>query len=196
MLACVSPAELMYGKLAGTVAIGLSMVATWTACGIFAAYATHGEIADIIRPALEPVSSPGSIATIVFFFVAGYLMVSMIFLVIGATSDSMHEAQAYLTPIILVIMMPLTLLVQAVLRGAGGVGIEVLTWVPLYTPFAVLARLGSGIPTWEVAGAGLVLVAFIVLEFILLGRVFRASLLNAGRRPSLAGMVRLMRKPV
>ena len=195
VLACVSPNELMYGKLVGTVAIGLSMVATWVACGLFAAFATHGEIADVIRPALEPVSSPGSIATILFFFVAGYLMVSMIFLTIGAMSDSMREAQGYLTPVILIIMMPFTLLVQAVLRGAGGVGIQVMTWIPLYTPFAVLARLGSGIPAWEAVGAGLLLVAFIVVEIVLLGRVFRASLLGAGQKPNLAAIGRLMRRP-
>lgn len=195
VIACVSPNELMYGKLVGTVAVGLSMVATWAACGIFAAYATHGAIADIIRPALEPVSSPGSIATILFFFIAGYVMVSMLFLVIGAMSESMRDAQGYLTPVILLIMMPFTLLVQAVLRGAGGVGIQVMTWLPLYTPFAVLARLGTGIPAWEVIGSGAVLVAFIVLELFLLGRVFRASLLNGGRRPSLGEIVRLMGRP-
>lgn len=195
VLACISPNELMYGKLVGTVAVGLAMVATWAACGIFAAYATHGDIADMIRPALEPVSTPGSIAAIIFFFVTGYVMVSMIFLVIGAMSDSMRDAQGYLTPVILIIMMPFTLLVQGVLSGGGGTGIEVMTWIPLYTPFAVLARLGSGIPFWQMAGAGLLLIAFIVLEIVLLGRVFRASLLAGGRRPSLGGIVKLMGKP-
>jgi ABC-2 type transport system permease protein len=193
VLACVSPNELMYGKLVGTVAIGLSMILTWAACGIFAAYATHGAIADMIRPALEPVSSLGSVATILYFFVAGYLMVSMLFLVIGAMSDSMRDAQGYLTPVILLIMMPFTLLVQAVVRGGGGIGIAVMTWVPLYTPFTVLARLGSGIPVWEVVGAGAVLALFIVLEIFLLGRVFRASLLSGGRR-SLGEIVGLMRR--
>ena len=193
VLACVSPNELMYGKLVGTVAVGLSMIVTWAACGAFAAYATHGAIADMIRPALEPLSSLGSVATILYFFVAGYLMVSMLFLVIGAMSDSMREAQGYLTPVILLIMMPFTLLVQAVVRGAGGVGVEVLTWVPLYTPFTVLARLGSGIPTWEVVGSGATLALFIALEIWLLGRVFRASLLAAGGRRSLSQIAALMR---
>lgn len=193
VLACVSPNELMYGKLVGTVAVGLSMIVTWAACGAFAAYATHGAIADMIRPALEPLSSIGSVATILYFFVAGYLMVSMLFLVIGAMSDSMRDAQGYLTPVILLIMMPFTLLVQAVVRGAGGVGVEVLTWVPLYTPFTVLARLGSGIPTWEVVGSGATLALFIALEIWLLGRVFRASLLASGGRRSLGQIAALMR---
>ncbi|MCD2323164.1 ABC transporter permease [Sphingomonas sp. IC-56] len=195
VIACVSPNELMYGKLLGTVAVGLSMVATWIACALFAAFFTQGTIAEIIRPALEPVSSIGSIATILFFFIAGYLVVSMLFLVIGVMSDSMREAQGYLTPVLLVIMMPLTVLMPEVLRGGSGIGVQVMTWIPLYTPFAVLARLGSGIPSWEVIGAGLMLVLFMVAELLLLGRVFRASLLNGGRRPGLGEIVRLMGKP-
>lgn len=194
VLACVSPNELMYGKLVGTVAVGLSMILTWVACGAFAAYATHGAIADMIRPALDPVSSIGSVLTILYFFLAGYLMVSMIFLAIGAVSNSMRDAQGYLMPVILLIMMPFTLLMQAVLRGSGGAAVEVLTWIPLYTPFTVLARLGSGIPAWEVIGSGAVLALFVAIEIVLLGRVFRASLLGEGRR-SLPEIMKLMRQP-
>lgn len=196
VLACITPNELMYGKLIGTVGIGLAMVVTWVICGLFAAYATQGEIADLIKPALEPVSSVGSIATIIFFFVAGYLMVSMIFLVIGVMSESMRDAQGYLTPVIMVILLPFTLLLQSILAGKGGVLVDVMTWIPLYTPFAVLGRLGSGIPTWQVIGSGAVLVAFIVGEVILLGRVFRANLLAAGARPSLKAIMGMMRRGV
>lgn len=195
VLACVSPNELMYGKLIGTVGIGLSMVATWAACGIVAAFATQGAIAEMIRPALEPVSSFGAIATILYFFVAGYIVVAMIFLVIGAVSDSMRDAQGYLTPVLLVIMIPVTVLVQAVLRGATGPAIELLTWIPIWTPFAVLARLGTGMPLWQVWAAGALTAAFIVVEVILLGRIFRASLLASGGRPKLGTLMGLMRRP-
>jgi len=194
VLACVSPNELMYGKLIGTVGIGLSMVATWAACGIVAAFATHGAIAEMIRPALEPVSSFGAIATILYFFVAGYIVVAMIFLVIGAVSDSMRDAQGYLTPVLMVIMIPVTVLVQAVLRGATGPAVELLTWIPIWTPFAVLARLGTGMPLWQVWAAGALTAAFIVVEVILLGRIFRASLLASGGRPKFGALVGLMRR--
>lgn len=194
VLACVSPNELMYGKLIGTVGIGLSMVATWAVCGIVAAFATHGAIAEMIRPALEPVSSFGAIATILYFFVAGYLIVAMIFLVIGAVSDSMRDAQGYLTPVLLVVMIPVTLLVQAVLRGASGPLVELLTWIPIWTPFAVLARLGSGMPLWQIWATGALTAAFIVVEVVLLGRIFRASLLASGGRPNFGALLGLMRR--
>jgi len=193
VIACVSPEELMYGKLVGTVGIGLSMIAVWMLCGIGAAYATQGTIADMIRPALEPLNSVGTIATMIYFFVAGYVAIAMVFLAIGAMSDSMRDAQGYLTPILMAIIIPITILIQGILSGGGGIGIEVLTWIPIYTPFAVLARLGSGIPAWEVIAAGVLLAAFIAIELVLLGRLFRASLLAGGQRPDLKTIVARMR---
>jgi ABC-type Na+ efflux pump permease subunit len=193
VLACVSPEELMYGKLLGTVGVGIFMIAVWIACGIFAAYATQGAIADMIRPALDPLTSPGTIAAMIYFFVVGYVTISVFFLAIGAMSDSMREAQGYLMPVLLAIIFPITFLIQAVISGNGGIGIEILTWVPIWTPFAVLARLGTGIPAWEVVGTALVLAAFTAIELVLLGRLFRASLLSQGQHPGLREVIARMR---
>ena len=194
VLACVSPEELMYGKLLGTIAVGLSMVLVWVGCGVVAGYATHGAIADLIRPALDPLTSPGTIVALIYFFVVGYIAHSIIFLAIGAMSESMREAQGYLMPVLLAVLLPITLLMQAIIAGTGGILLAVLTWVPFWSPFAVLARLGTGIPTWEVVGSGLVLAAFTALSLVLLGRVFRASLLAQGQRPNLKEVVARMRR--
>jgi ABC-type Na+ efflux pump permease subunit len=193
VMAALSPEELMYGKLLGTVAVGLTMIAVWIGCGAVAAYATQGAIADMIRPALAPLTSPGIVVAMIYFFIAGYLAISIFFLAVGAISDSMNEAQGYLMPILLAILLPITVLIQSVLEGGKGIGITILTWVPIWTPFAILARLGTGIPAWEVLGAGLLLAAFVALELILLGRLFRASLLAQGQKPALAELVRRMR---
>lgn len=195
VLACASPEELMSGKLLGTAGIGLFMIAVWIACGAFAAYATQGAIADMIRPALDPLSSPGTIVALIYFFFVGYLSIAILFLAIGAMSDSMRDAQGYLMPVLLVILLPITILMQAVIGGnGGGILVEVPTWVPIWTPFAVLARLGLGIPTWEVVGSGLVLAAFTAAEFVLLGRLFRASLLAQGQRPGVREVLSRMRR--
>jgi ABC-2 type transport system permease protein len=45
---------------------------------------------------------------------------------------------------------------------------------------------------WEVVGCGVTLAAFVAIEVVLLGRVFRASLLSAGSKPNLVRLVRLM----
>jgi len=193
VLACVSPNQLMYGKLIGTVAVGLTMVAVWVACAIVAAFATQGMIADFLRPALAPLSQPSVALAMIYYFFAGYIMISMIFLTIGAMSDSMRDAQSYLSPVMLVIAMPFAIIAQAVLRDSSSLGVRIMSWIPIYTPFTMLARLGAGVPLWEVVGCGVTLAAFIAIEVVMLGRVFRASLLGAGSKPGLAHIGRLMR---
>jgi ABC-type Na+ efflux pump permease subunit len=189
LLACIWPEELMYGKLLGGLSVGLLMIAVWAGCAGIAAYATQGVIADMIRPALEPVSSPVIILAILYFFIAGYILISAIFVAIGAMVDSMSEAQGYLMPVLLAILLPITFLLQAILAGKEGLLVQVLTWVPLWTPFAVLARLGMGIETWVLVGTGILLAAAIALELVFLGRLFRASLLASGQRLSIKRLI-------
>ncbi len=193
VLACVSPNQLMYGKLFGTVAVGLTMVAIWAGCAIAAAFATQGMIADFLRPALAPLAQPSVALAMIYYFLAGYLMISMIFLTIGAMSDSFRDAQSYLSPVMLLIAMPFAIIAQAVLRDPSSLGVRIMSWIPIYAPFTMLARLGAGVPLWEVIGCGVTLAAFIAIEFVMLGRVFRASLLSAGSKPNLARLGRLMR---
>jgi ABC-2 type transport system permease protein len=194
VIACASPHEFMHGKLIGTIAIGLVMVLTWVACGLFAGFATQGVVAELIRPALEPLASPTNVIAILFFFLAGFVMVSLIFLTIGAMSESMQDAQGFLVPTMLVLMLPVVVLMQLVISGTDSIVVKAMTWIPLFAPFAVLARLGSGIATWEIVGSGAVLIAFIALEFVLLGRVFRASLLSGNGRPSFKAVARSLRQ--
>lgn len=193
VLATISPEQLMYGKLLGTVAVGLTMIGVWIGCGAFAAYATQGAIADMIRPALAPLTSGTTIAAMIYFFIAGYVAISVFFLAVGAISDSMNDAQGYLMPIILMILLPITILIQGILDGGKGIGVTVMTWIPIWTPFAVLARLGTGIPAWEVIGSGLLLAAFVALQLLLLGRLYRASLLAQGQKPTLKELAARLR---
>ncbi|MBX7482277.1 ABC transporter permease [Qipengyuania qiaonensis] len=193
LLACIRPEDLMYGKLLGSLSVGLLMILVWGACAGVAAYATHGVIADMIRPALDPVSSPGIIAAILFFFIAGYIAISALFVAIGAMVDSMSEAQGYLMPVMLLILLPVTFLIQTILAGNSGWIVQVLTWVPLWTPFTVLARLGMGIEWWEMVGSGALLATAIALELVLIGRLFRASLLASGQKPSFKRMIERLR---
>lgn len=193
VLACISPEELMYGKLLGALAIGLSMLTAWLGAGAIVAFATHGAIADLIRPALDPITTPGAIATLIYFFVMGYVAISILFVAIGALADSMSEAQGYLMPILLIILLPVTFLIQAIMLGNSGALVQVLTWVPLWTPFSVLARLGSGITMFEVVGSGIILATFVALEVVLLGRLFRHSLLSQGQKPGLKVLIERFR---
>jgi len=189
VLACVEPRELMLGKLAGLGAVGLTILAAWIGCALAAAFAIDGVVADYLRPSLAALNQPWMIPVMAFYFFCGYLLLAMLYLTIGSLSDSMQDAQAYLVPVTMAILLPVMLMVQAAIQNPGSPMPQIMSWIPLYTPFAMLARLGSGVPLWEIAGTSLVLGLFVALELVLLGRIFRASLLGA---PKAADFLRLM----
>jgi ABC-2 type transport system permease protein len=86
-------------------------------------------------------------------------------------------------------------MISSTVNNPDGPLARILSWIPLYTPFAMLARLGSGVSPVEVAGTGVLTAAFVAVEYWLLGRIFQTSLLSSGQPlksllPALAGRKR------
>jgi ABC-2 type transport system permease protein len=193
VLACVTPDDLLFGKLLGVLGVTTVMVAAWIGAAAVAALAFHGVIARAIGPSTELLRTPWIPVAILYFFLAGYLCMAMLYLAVGSVSENMRDAQGYLSPMIFAITLPFVLVVNAVLRNPDGLLPRVLSWIPFYSPFAMLARLGSGVSPWEVAGSGLVLGAFVALEMVVIGRLFRANLLQAGQGLKLRDLPKLLR---
>lgn len=191
VLACVRPDELMQGKLLGLGAVGLTILAVWVGCAAAAAHAVQGPAAGLLAVALQPLGQPWAAPALLFYFVSGYLIVSTVFLAIGAMSDTVQDAQAYLVPALMVIMAPVVVMMDAVILDPDAPVARAMTWIPPYTPFAMLARLGGGVSPAEAFGSGILMIGFIWLELFLLGRVFRASLLGVGQTSPWQALLRL-----
>ena len=148
-------------------------------------------VADIVKPSLSAIE-PWMFGAMLFYFLAGYLIISMLYLAIGALSNSLQDAQAYLMPVIMLIMLPTIFMMLSVVQQPNGIFPTIMSWIPLYTPFAMLARLGTGVNPVEVLGTGAMLAAFIAIEMLLLGRLFQASLLRTGQPPKLGAFIGMM----
>jgi len=194
VLACVRPQELMSGKLLGLGAIGLTVVVVWVGFAIGSGL-IFKDVGDVIVPSLRSLDQPWMIVALLFYFLAGYLIASMAFLGIGSVSNSMQDAQAFLMPVMMAILLPVVLMINATLLNPGGPIPRVMSWIPLYTPYAMLIRLNSGVSILEVVATGALTIAFIALEFLVLGRIFRASLLSTGQPPSPAAFLKLILQP-
>jgi ABC-2 type transport system permease protein len=192
VLACIGPNDLMLGKLVGLGAVGLTIVGVWVGCAVGAGLAASGAVAVLIRQSLQSLNEPWMAPALIFYFVSGYLIISAVFLAIGSMSESMQDAQAYLMPVLMTIMMPIVLMIDAAVLNPDTPAARIMTWIPIYTPFAMLARLGGGVSPVELFGSGALLIAFLWLEMVLLGRIFRASILATGQRPPLSALVRMM----
>jgi ABC-2 type transport system permease protein len=192
VLACVSARELMHGKLIGSAAAGLTIAAVWIGVALLAIFLLPGSFAATLAGALAAFASPFLVLALVFYFLCGYLVAAMLFLAIGATTDSMQNVQGYLMPVVMLLIVPLMVLFNSMLADPHGILPIVMSWIPVYTPFAMLARLGVGVSPLEAVGTAAMLIAFLALEVTALGRVFRRSLLRSGQPPRLAALARLI----
>lgn len=190
LLAAVTAQELMSGKLLGVACIGFTIAVTWTIFAIASVSFAPAELALMLKPALEPYASFLTLFGLVFYFVTGYLAIATLFLVIGSMSDSMHDAQAYMTPLIVILLAPLVLIRPAMADPHGLLPV-IMSWIPIYTPFVMLGRLGTGVSTTEVVSSSLLLLCFIGCELTIAGRIFRASLLRTGQPPKMMALLRL-----
>lgn len=192
LLSSVTPHEIMMGKLLGIAGIGLTIVATWLTTLFVSAQIYHGPGAEIIGPAVSSVATSGMLPMFLLCFVLGYLIYAGLFLSIGALCNDLKEAQNFQGPMMLIMMVPLFTMVF-VNRDPHGTLATLLTWIPLYTPFAMMNRAAADPPFIELLGATLLMIATALLFLWSAGRIFRTAILRAGNRPKFAEVLQWIR---
>jgi len=94
---------------------------------------------------------------------------------------------------VLPIILPLMFL-GVIITQPNGTLSQVLTYVPLTAPIVLVMRAAiSAISLWEVGLSLLSMAATVVLLQILAARLFKATTLLSGAKPSLGGFVRALR---
>ena len=193
LLSSVSANQLMFGKLIGIAAVGLTMPAILLVGSLALGVAAE--------PYLDGLNITGDVFTILFstnlllvylfYFLCAYLIFAMIFLAIGSVSNSLQDAQSYMGPVMLFVFAPMPFMIM-MFQNPNGLIASILTWIPIYTPFAVMMRASADPPMGEIIGATiLMLVAAGTLVFFL-GRIFRQAILQASP-PKMKDIWRLAR---
>ena len=85
------------------------------------------------------------------YLVIGYLMYASIFAGIGAFCETSRDAQTLLGPLMLTLTIPIVFMGQAIQHPDAPL-LQALSWIPLFTPFLMVARAASHPPLWQVAG--------------------------------------------
>jgi ABC-2 type transport system permease protein len=125
----------------------------------------------------------------VVFFCLGYLGYGAIFAAVGAVAPGSREGQQYSSffgffAVVPVIATPLFI------NDPYSPIVWILALFPLTAPAASLELLSLAQTPWLLVGASLVSqVLFVVVAVFLAGRIFRATLLLYGTRPSVRGLI-------
>lgn len=176
LLGSASPFQIMMGKLIGNVGVALTIVALYLVGGYI--LAAHYGYADLLPTWL--------LGWFIAFDILACMLFGSIFIAVGAACTDIKESQALLTPVMLIVILPLMVWFTIVQEPLSSFA----TWaslVPPATPMLMLLRMAASpmVPWWQpVLGIVLVLVTTMAAVFAA-GRVFRIGLLMQGKPPKL-----------
>ena len=184
LLSAVSPTELMAGKILGQMGVATLMLALYGGLGVLA----------LVSFAATGLLDPWLLFYLAAFFLIAFVVLAAMMAAIGAAVNELREAQTLLTPVMLVVMLPM-MLWMPISRDPNSTFATVLSLLPPVNPFVMMLRLGSSTPppTWQVwlsIGIG---VASMATAVWFAGKVFRIGLLMHGKPPSFATLLRWVR---
>ncbi len=184
LMSSASANDLMTGKIIGLSGLGLTQLAFWGIIGT-AISLKFGSI---------PIS-PLHVALTLIYLVLGYLLYAAIFVAAGAPVSTEQEAQQITSYLTIILVLPIAL-AMPVLENPGGLMVRILTFIPLLTPTMMAIRIPVQMPSLTEILLSITLLGFsAACMMYAAGKIFRATILMVGKRPSLSELWRIIRLP-
>jgi ABC-2 type transport system permease protein len=177
LLSSASATEIMAGKILGVAAVTATVLGFWlTIAGTVLGLRFPDVAADLV----QALFAHGLWAYFALYFIGGYLMFATLYVTIGAFCESNREAQTLLGPMMILMSVPMIFMSQAITKPDAPI-LQVLAWIPPFTPFIMSARVASEPPLWQVAATAALMAAVTGLELWVAIPAFRSGALATGR---------------
>jgi ABC-2 type transport system permease protein len=186
LMSCASPHEIMTGKLIGVTGLALVTLSAWGLMAFGIASFFSGSVMPIVIAGLK--SLVPVLPLVIIYFFCGLLIYSAIFLCIGATTSNLPDAQALIGPASMIIILP-NMLMSALIQDPNGTLSQIISWIPIYTPFFMLVRLPfhpAPFELWATAALTILTTFWLIRQ---MGRVFARHVLTTERPPSFARLI-------
>ncbi len=198
------PFEIMFGKVIGIGAVGLTQVLFWiilaSALLIGAGYifgassvvensTASSQMMDpkmmqIMSNLDLPSISPWIFISFAVYFLLGYFLYATLFAAVGATVDQMQDANNISTPLSMLIIIPILFIPNIMVNPEGTLAI-VLSLIPFFTPILMIARIASiSVPIWQIVLSLILMLVTIFLSLKLGSKIYRIAMLRYGKKPT------------
>ena len=127
-------------------------------------------------------SFPFTTLIICFFvyFLFGYLIYASLFAGLGSATDSETDSNQFVLPVSLPLI--LTIMIISMEASAQSSLVKWLSIIPFTSPIAMLYRIPSGVPLWELLLSIALLVGTFILCVWLSAKIYRTGLLMYGKK--------------
>ena len=128
-----------------------------------------------------------------FFFVVGYLIYSTLYAATGSVVDNESDSQQYTMPITIPLILAIVF-VPSISTNPDGTLAFWLSMIPLTSPIAMMVRLPSGVPAWELLLSMGLALAFLVFSIWFAAKIYRIGIMTYGKKPSWKTIFRWLRE--
>jgi ABC-2 type transport system permease protein len=208
IVSSVRPFQLMLGKIMGLASVGLLQFLIWiilittlssVVLGWFGlempqqqmmnemsqqypeAQVQTSETMEIFG-AVSEVPFGYLILNFLFYFLGGYLLYGALFAAVGSAVDSPAEAQQFMFPITIPMLIAYFGLFTFILDDPHGTVSIWLSVIPFTSPIAMMGRLGFGVPGWQLILSMVCLIAGFVFTTWVAARIYRVGILMHGTK--------------
>jgi ABC-2 type transport system permease protein len=183
------PSEMLWGKILGLGALGLTQILIWAGIGL-AFLLAQGNV-DIGTTFANLQITPGMLVLLLAYFLLGYLMFGALMAGLGISVNAEQEGRQLAGVVSIIAILPFVLSVfflddpNAPLAVVGSL-------FPLTAPLSMILRLSFGtVPSWQIALSLAILALSGAGSVWLAARLFRLGMLNYGKRLGLRGIVEI-----
>jgi ABC-2 type transport system permease protein len=199
----------MMGKILGLASVGLLQFLIWivlistltsAVLGFFGLQSPTQEMMAMNDQAREAATqAPGSLrmlmslseipwsyvlSSFIFYFIGGYLLYGALFAAVGSAVDSPAEAQQFMFPITIPMLIAYFGLFTFILEDPHGPISVWLSIIPLTSPIAMMGRIGFGVPDWQLALSMVLLAGGFIFTTWFAARIYRVGILMHGTKVS------------
>lgn len=210
LVSSLRPFQLMMGKIIGVAGVGLTQILIWlvligglttVVTGFLGMQMPQEQAMELANPDMaEVMESNSDVAEILqvisgidfmgislsflFFFLGGYLLYGALFAAIGAAVDAPSEAQQFMFPVTIPLLVAYMGLFVFVLNDPNSTTSFWLSIIPLSSPIAMMGRVSFGVPWYEMLlSMSLLILGFLFTTWVA-GKIYRIGILMHGTKPS------------
>jgi ABC-2 type transport system permease protein len=189
LVSSVTPMELLTGKILGVAAVGLTQIFVWlTMIAMFAGYGAA--TAAVAGVNLSQFIRPMVFIYFFVFFILAYLTYVCVYAIAGAVCNSEKEAQQFVMPIMMLMMMPWFLMMPIVMNPDAPFAVG-FSLSPVFGPITMFVRaLVTEPPLWHLIASISISIATILVFFWVTAKIFRIGILSYGKRPTIPELMK------
>ena len=203
IISSVRPYQLMLGKILGIGLVGVVQFLIWIILSsliyavvsqfvypeIFAQQVISGPNgADLsvlettgIFDMVSSINFPLVLGGFVFYFFGGYFLYSALFAALGSAIDQEADSQQFMLPVTAPLIIAFITAMNVIQEPNGQLAFW-MSMIPLTSPITMMIRLPFGIPLWEVALSGAILVASFFAVVGIASKIYRVGILMYGKK--------------